>query len=673
MSKLTTIPAIKAAMLTKIAQSKLDTTDATKLKFKPYTAAETKALDLPANNPGFLIPYFTFDGKPSKFWRFRYLEDTRKGFAAMSGRKPLRYVQAKGGVNEVYLAPFVDWRRIAENVDIPLLITEGELKAACATKLHIPAIGLGGVFCFKSSKNNESLLPMLRQFAWKGRTVVIGYDSDAVTNPMVVMAENQLAALLTGLSAHVRIMRIPEGDNGAKVGVDDFLLKEDPEALMALMDSAPVFSLCKHLHEMNEYVAYIRNPGYVYDFKNSMRLGCNDFVNHAYANYRHEELNGNGKPVDASTALRWMQWGGRTELEACTFAPGKEQIFEKKFNLWKGWGIEPKKGDVKPWHRLLDHLFKDTEPAARKWFEQWCAYPLQNPGAKMASAAVFWGNVQGSGKTLVGHTLMKIYGEHGSEITDTEVEDDRFDWAENKQFILADDITASNNRKLANRLKTMITQKTLKINQKYIPRYNVPDCINYYFTSNDPDAFYLDDGDRRYFIHEVRSEKLSVELRNLFVAWRDSTEGIAALFHYLLELDCTGFDPQAEAFVTAAKAEMTNLTKSDVGSWIAELKTNPSLLKLKGDLFTAGEVLAAYDPMGAGKVTKNGVARELKRAGFRYATKDSSPAMTKFGNVRLYAIRNPEVWVIASTKKIVEHYEENRSMVVGSSKKPPKF
>jgi hypothetical protein len=67
------------------------------------------------------------------------------------------------------------------------------------------------------------------------------------------------------------------------------------------------------------------------------------------------------------------------------------------------------------------------------------------------------------------------------------------------------------------------------------------------------------------------------------------------------------------------------------------------------------------------------VARELKRAGFRYATKDSSPAMTKFGNVRLYAIKNPEVWAIASTKKVVEHYESNRAMVAGSSKKPPKF
>lgn len=671
---LATIAAVKAAMLDKISGSLLDPTDATKLKFKPLTAAATKTLDVPTHAPGFLIPYFSIDGKLSKFWRLRYLQDTRKGFDILNGRKALRYVQAKGGVNEVYLAPFIDWRRIAENPEIPLIITEGELKAACVTKLGLPAIGLGGVFCFKSSKNKEPMLPMLRGFTWKGRDVYICYDSDAVTNPMVILAENQLAALLTSLSAVVRIVRLPAAEDSSKVGLDDFMLLHNVEELRGLMGTAALFSECKALHEMNEHVAYIRNPGFVYDYQNKMRLGCKDFTGHAYSNYWYDEqvIMANGtKTVKQSTALKWMQWAGRTELESCTFAPGHDAIFERKLNMWEGWGVEPVKGDVKPWKRLLDHLFAGADAASKKWFEQWCAYPLQHPGAKLASAAVFWGIVHGSGKTLVGHTLMKIYGKHGSEITDTEIEDDRFDWAENQQFVLADDITASNNRKLANRLKTMITQKTLKINQKYIPRYNVPDCINYYFTSNDPDAFYLDDGDRRYFIHEVRNDKISVELREDFIGWRDTgTAGTAALFDYLLHLDLSDFDPQAEAYVTAAKAEMSSLTKSDIGSWVHDVKQGPIKLKLRGDLFTAVELLAEYDPMGGGRVTANGIARELKRAGFRSPGAAGSMAKTKFGNLRLYAIYNGAEWAEASMKKIIEHYESSREMV---AKKPPKF
>jgi len=675
MTKLATIAAVKAAMLEKLSGSLLDPADATKLKFKPLTAADTKALDVPIQAPGFLLPYFTIDGKQSKFWRLRYLEDTRKGFDVLNGRKPLRYVQAKGGVNEVYLAPFVDWRRLAENSEVPLLITEGELKAACATKLGLPTIGLGGVFCFKAAKAKEFLLPMLREFNWKNREVLICYDSDAVTNPMVVLAENQLAKILTDMAAVVKIVRIPPAADNGKQGLDDFLAANSLDSLKVLLAAAVEFSECKALHEMNEYVAYIRDPGFVYDYQNKMRLGCKDYTGHAYSNYWYDEqqplASGGTKTIHHATALKWMQWGGRTELEACTFAPGHDTIFERKLNLWTGWGVEPAKGDVKPWKALMDHLFRGAEPASRKWFEQWCAYPLQHPGAKMATAAVFWGIVQGSGKTLVGHTLMRIYGKHGSEITDAEIEDDRFDWAENMQFILADDITASNNRKLANRLKTMITQKTLKINQKYIPRYSVPDCINYYFTSNDPDAFYLDDGDRRYFIHEVNNDKLEVNFRKSYIKWRDEgTAGIQALFDYLLNLDTSDFDPQAEAYVTAAKAEMAGLTKSDIGSWVADVRQGAIKLKLKGDLFTSTELLAEYDPMGAGRVTANGIARELKRAGFRSPGPTGSMAKTKFGNVRLYAVYNREEWKDASMRKIIDHYENTRDI---APKKPPKF
>lgn len=678
MSKLATLAAVKGAMLAKIADSLLDNADATKLKFKPLTAAQTKELDVPVNVPGFLIPYFSLDGKVSKFWRLRYLEDTRKGFDVLNGRKALRYVQASGGVNEVYLPPFVDWREIASNATIPLVITEGELKAACTTKLKIPTIGLGGVYCFKSTKNKESMLPMLRQFVWKDRDVMICYDSDAVTNPMVVMAENQLATLLTENGALVSIIRLPSGKDNAKVGLDDFMQTHDAGTLMDLLASGEPFKASQALHEMNELVAYIRNPGLIYDYQNNMRLSCSDFTRHAYSNYWYTESiqTSNGeKQNKVPTATAWLQWAHRTELEAVTFAPGQDKIFDRKLNLWNGWEVEPAKGDVKPWQQLLDHLFQGTDPEARKWFEQWCAYPLQNPGAKMASAAVFWGKVQGSGKTMVGHTLMKIYGKYSAEITDTEIEDDRFDWAENMQFVLADDITANNNRKLANRLKTMITQKTLKVNPKYIPRYNVPDCINYYFTSNDPDAFYLDDGDRRYFIHEVRSEKINTEFRNRFIAWRNSQEGVSALFHYLLGLDLSNFDPQAEAYVTHAKEDMIQLTKSDLGTWVHDLRSeNSGKLKLKGDLFTASELLALYDPMGTTKVTANGMARELKRAGYRAPGRSGSMAVTVYGNVRLYAVRNVQDWADASMKRVVEHYESSRSMDPSKvAKKPPKF
>lgn len=659
--KLATLEAVRAAMLTKVEGSLLTAADAQKLKLKPMTAEQVKALDVPATVPGFMIPYFNIDGKPSKFWRLRYLEDTRKGFDILNGRKALRYVQPAGGINEVYLPPFVDWRRMAENTNIPLTITEGELKAAAASKHGIPTIGLGGVWCFKSNRAVVSLLPMLKEITWKGRRVVICYDSDAVTNPEVVKAENALAAELTLNGAEVFIARLPMGPQGAKVGIDDFLLTASVDEFAALLLQASSFAACHALHAMNELVVYIKNPGLVFEHKGRQRMRSSDFTSHAYAHYWHDEAQGE-KVIKKQTAMAWLQWPHRTQLEAVTFAPGQPPITENKLNIWDGWPLDPKKGSVAMWAKLLDHLFEDTDPAARKWFEQWCAFPMQNPGYKMASSAVFWGVETGTGKTLAGNTLMRIYGKYSTEITDLEIEDERFEWAENMQFVLADDITGSSNRRLANRLKTMITQKTLKLNIKFVPRYSVPDCINYYFTSNDPDAFYMDDKDRRHFIHEVLASKVTEAFRNEYAAWMHSDEGIRALFYYFLHLDLTGFDPHGEAFQTAAKRDMISVTKSDISSWVLDLRVNEArTLKLKGDLFTSAELLAMYDPMGNAKVSANGMARELKRAGFR-APGTGSMAATKFGNVRLYAIKNPEFWKKQKHKAIVDHYESNRSM-----------
>jgi putative DNA primase/helicase len=94
-----------------------------------------------------------------------------------------------------------------------LLITEGELKAACSAKNGLPCIGLGGVWMFKAAAQGKSFLDQLEQIVWKDRPVFIVYDSDAATNPDVMKAENALARALLDRGARVFICRIPALEN----------------------------------------------------------------------------------------------------------------------------------------------------------------------------------------------------------------------------------------------------------------------------------------------------------------------------------------------------------------------------------------------------------------------------------------------------------------------------
>ena len=667
---------LREKFVAKLALSGLSLIDAKNMHLVTHEAGEVEGMGLPAVAAGFKIPYFTIAGNKSSFFRFRYLEDTRKGFERMTGKKPLRYGQVANTLNEIYFPPCIGWKKWIAKKE-PLIITEGELKAACASKMGIPTIGLGGVWCFMSKKNNIALLPDFDELDLDKRETFICYDSDAASNPEVVMAEAVLAKRLLERGAVVRLVRLPNVLESGKTGLDDFLVKNGVDKFIKLLGEAEEYETSKELHALNSEVVYVRNPGLIYSYEHSLEMRTTDFISHAYSNRWHYEkvVTQKGEKLERKrTANEWMSWPQRAELKSITYAPGFPKITDDyMLNKWNGWPLEPKKGSIAPWRLLLDHVFFGEHASVRKWFEQWAAYPIQMPGAKMHSAVLIWGVIEGSGKTTVGQTLMMLYGENGAELKDSDLEDARNEWAENKQFVLGDDITGQDNRKHANRIKTMITQKHVRLNKKYIPSYSIPDCINYFFTSNDPNALFLDDGNRRNFIHEVRNEKLTEKFREQFFSWRDKEEGLAALFYHLLHVDLTGFDAKADAMYTSSKSEMTRISKSDMGEWVAKLREDPERVlgdKLKGDLFTSDELYAVFDPAGEKRGSPNALSRELKRAFFRLAGNSGDPLRTKTGYKRAYAVRNKDKWILeTSRKEAVDHYDMHHPEVPQSKSK----
>lgn len=684
-----TLEEVYNLMLDKIHRSKLDAKDAQALKFTPMTAVAAKVLGLPVSKAGFKIPYFDSGGKPLKFFRFRYMEDTRSGFAQAAGTKGLRYAQPKNSPVEIYLPPNcpIKWSEVIADPAIPVVITEGELKAACASKFAIPTVGLGGVWSFQSTKTGVALLPQLEEFDWEERPVYICYDSDGATNPQVVEAEARLAKRLLEKGASVWICRLPPlpadepGEAPYKCGIDDYILEYGIDAFKSeILDNAFEYEASAALHEMNERVVYVRNPGFIWDHVARMKMPPSAFKEHAFSNkhYFETRINAQGKEtlVKTPVAKAWLEWGHRAECAALAFEPGQPRITEAgDLNAWMGWGLgedaEPMKGDCSEWDRLLTHIF-GTDLDARRYFEQWAAYPLQHPGTKMHVAVAIWGPVHGSGKTLIGTTLRRIYGDrHSEELKDSSLEDDRFEWAENKQFILADDITSRGDRKFMRKLMTMITQSRLRLNVKYIPSYSIRDVINYMFTSNDPDALFMDDQDRRFFVHEVLAGLFPNHHR--YVDWMNSPSGIAAVWYHLMTIDMTGFDPHAPAPHTIGKDSMIEMGKSELGAFVLDLKQNTETVlgraRVKGELVSAKQLHTIFDPNGDKRASVNAMARELKRAGFRPPANGVKLKLSDGQQVSVYSVRNREGWIKATWREACEHYEENNPHLVGPQPK----
>lgn len=657
---------LQAAAKKKWASSGLTDAHAKKLRFEILTGQQTGRLDGAFKPVGALrIPYFDMKGKPTKFYRVRYLE-AQPGFAGLA-TKPQRYAQPAGTLNEVYAPPLLDhtWEEIFADPEVTLYITEGEFKSAAGCSVGLPTLGLGGVDVWRATRRGVGMLPMLREVNWDGRQVVIVYDSDAATNEHVVRAQRVLAQALLDEGALPSVASLPADGQGAKQGLDDFLVAQGAEALEELLADAPAWAEASALWEMNEEVVYLRDPGLVVVRASHQKLAPQAFTSHAYANRHYLEV-GEGAAKRKPTAKRWVEWERRFELEKITYRPGSPQVVDDCWNTWKGWGLEPKKGNIKPWQDLLDFLFKDADPGAQEWFEKWCAYPLQHPGTKMFSSVLMWGVTQGTGKTLCCYTLRNIYGDNFVEIKSKDLKGSFNAWADCRQFVYGDEITGGDksDKKIdADYLKGIITQEHLRINVKFVPEFVVPDVINYYFSSNHPDAFFIEDTDRRFFINEVIGGKLPKSFYETYDKWLKGG-GSAHVFHHLLQLPLTGFDPHGEALQTSSKKSMINDSKSDVAVWCAALREDPET-KLRARfntaardcaLFTTAQLHRAYDPEGRSKVTVNGLGRELKRCGFRQVNRGDT-VRTSAGCQRLYIVRNEAEWAGGDAAEAVSHWD----------------
>lgn len=629
--------------------------------------------------PALVIPYYDIDRKPLKahsawpdFYRARYLGEDHSFKAATDG-KPRRYVQPAKSHCHAYFPKLIDWKAVAADPGEPISITEGELKAAKACAEGFFTIGLGGVWNFRAIESGAFFLPELERFNWCQRQVTIIYDSDYMGNANICASMNALSAELQERGAIVSVVDLPDVySDDRKTGLDDFLMMRSDEELAALIHRAAPLGMTKALWNINQEIVFVEDPGFVVVRATGQKMDPAKFSAHSRwstHNTIEPKISADGKIQYKKVAAApvWLKWPLRKAVTKLTYAPGSEQFCDYKglpcYNSWKGWGVQPLKGDITPWLELAKFIFSGLDKVAVEWFLDWCAYPLQYPGTKLLSACLIWGRKQGTGKTLIFYTLKRIYGENFIKIKNEDLKDTW--WLENKQFVLGDEISGSDKRAEADAMKSMITQEEVNINVKYVPQFSVPDCANYGFTSNHPDALFLDEEDRRHFIHEVTAEEpLPSEFYKRYQDWMDGA-GAGALFHWLLQRDLSRFNPKGEAPKTAARAKMVRAGRSDLALWCSELVENPATKLMFGemrhqrDLFTSKELLEFYErehERSAGRVTVNGMSRALHTAGFIQANGGDTILLADKKQGRYFIVRNRAKWEkVKNGRELAKH------------------
>src|ERR1039458_8783319 len=202
-------------MLADLTRSGLGRPEAERLGIKPLNTGSVIDLTKGAiKQPAYRIPYFDLDGKVTKYYRLRLLEDTGDGTGAFKGAKSggQRYWQPPSTKPWLYMPPILKstWSKIAKDTKVLIVITEGEKKAIVACLKGLPCVGIGGVWSFQSKKKQIVLIPDLEAFDWKSRDVELCFDSDVSERTDLMAALYSLARELIKRGARVSRVDLPE-------------------------------------------------------------------------------------------------------------------------------------------------------------------------------------------------------------------------------------------------------------------------------------------------------------------------------------------------------------------------------------------------------------------------------------------------------------------------------
>ena len=254
-----------------------------------------------------------------------------------------------------------------------------------------------------------------------------------------------------------------------------------------------------------------------------------------------------------------------------------------------------------------------------------------------------WSVVQGVGKNLLFEAWASLFHKMHWKVVGQEVFSDQFtEWQHLKLVVIADEVSSTSSRMVADRLKGWVTANENQINAKGAPKFSEPNLTSYVFLSNHADAVFMNEHDRRFWVVEGPRERAPEQLTRGFGVWLEN-DGLAGLLSYLLDFDASSFNPRAPAPMTFSKQEMIEDNKSDLERWLSGILQAGDLSATLGrDLVTVEEMTARYLQNTGNKTSTKAMNGAFSRSKVRRLSKQ---ALCKTGlRPRVYALRNHDIY-----------------------------
>jgi hypothetical protein len=355
-----------------------------------------------------------------------------------------------------------------------------------------------------------------------------------------------------------------------------------------------------------------------------------------YAN-RHINIGTQEKPKTTTLDKHWLSSPDRATYPFLDLEPHSKIVTSRGgLNTFAGYAVIPTPGDIKPFMDLFEWLIPAEN---REYVLAWLACAMQRLAEPFYVALVVWSRNQGTGKSLIFETVQSLINSVHCPVVGQEALSSNFnEWRRDALLIVFDEVSAVNDRQTADGIKAALTATSHRVNAKYEPAYVQKNRSKNIFLSNHPDAAFITDTDRRFYVVEANSTRPPKEMIDRFIEWRDAGGG-AALLYYLQTLDIRLFDPKAPAPTTTARREMIEDNRSDVERWLISIITAINIFELLGrDICTAEELTARYNAQTGNKASSKTINSTLRKLGIRRLDKQAK--MSSGVRPRCYSMSN---------------------------------
>jgi hypothetical protein len=443
-------------------------------------------------------------------------------------------------------------QELATFPDKPVLLVEGEKTADAAADLfpeHVVVTWPGG----SSSIGKVNAEPL------KGRDVVLWPDNDGPGKKTVSAWQMKLADV--GASSFKAVDPSPIGIDAwdladplpDRIEIGQMLAGAEPIDLRELRTFNRL-----GIPELVKRLIYVGKLAILVDEITGRRFELKDIDNL----FRHAD------PSPSKTILSNLQL---RKVEDVAYRPkGSRPIVDlgdgmTGFNTWIPTKLKPEAGNPFRFIRWVRRLC-DTEEEARLLL-YWLAHLIQHPDRKIKFAVVLVGK-QGTGKSLLARTMAKLVGSTNfGTVTTSQLKGDFNSYMDSRILNVFEEAIDFERLSIGNKLKDLITEPTVTINDKYLRAYELENYVHFMFLTNHANALMLTADDRRYLVINCGRGRPSPEYFKALVPWID--ENLGVILGFLEGVDLSGFNPNEAPPMTRGKQLMIELAQDPLEEAVA--------------------------------------------------------------------------------------------------------